>query len=286
LPTFLTRNRWLSFYYFYKKSRNTNRFLPLPHYLRYASKTFNMAVPQIVPDKVPKHIAIIMDGNGRWAKQKGMPRVLGHRSGVKSVREVTEAAAQVGVEYLTLYAFSTENWNRPPAEVMALMSLLVETIKGEIRDLNKNGVRLLAIGDIEALPAGTYKALIDGIEKTKNNTRISLVLALNYSAKWEILHATRMLATQAAAGTLNPADIDEAAFESVLSTKGIPDPELLIRTSGETRISNFLLWQIAYAELYFTPVFWPDFGKEELLEAISDYQNRERRFGKTSEQLG
>ena len=245
-----------------------------------------MAVPQIVPDKVPKHIAIIMDGNGRWAKQKGMPRVLGHRSGVKSVREVTEAAAQVGVEYLTLYAFSTENWNRPPAEVMALMSLLVETIKGEIRDLNKNGVRLLAIGDIEALPAGTYKALMDGIEKTKNNTRISLVLALNYSAKWEILHATRMLATQAAAGTLNPADIDEAAFENVLSTKGIPDPELLIRTSGETRISNFLLWQIAYAELYFTPVFWPDFGKEELLEAISDYQNRERRFGKTSEQLG
>jgi undecaprenyl diphosphate synthase len=245
-----------------------------------------MAVPQIIPDKVPKHIAIIMDGNGRWAKQKGMPRVLGHRSGVKSVREVTEAAAQVGVEYLTLYAFSTENWNRPPAEVTALMSLLVETIKGEIRDLNKNGVRLLAIGDIEALPAGTYKALMDGIEKTKNNTRISLVLALNYSAKWEILHATRMLATQAAAGTLNPADIDEAAFENVLSTKGIPDPELLIRTSGETRISNFLLWQIAYAELYFTPVFWPDFGKEELLEAISDYQNRERRFGKTSEQLG
>ncbi len=240
---------------------------------------------QIIPDKVPRHIAIIMDGNGRWAKQKGMPRVLGHRSGVKSVREVTEAAAQVGVEYLTLYAFSTENWNRPPAEVTALMSLLVETIKGEIRDLNKNGVRLLAIGDIEALPASTYKALMDGIEKTKNNTRINLVLALNYSAKWEILHATKLLAEQAAAGTLNPADINEELFENALSTRGIPDPELLIRTSGETRISNFLLWQIAYAELYFTPVFWPDFGKEELLAAIASYQNRERRFGKISEQL-
>ena len=240
---------------------------------------------QIISDKVPRHIAIIMDGNGRWAKQKGMPRLLGHRSGVKSVREVTEAAAQVGVEYLTLYAFSTENWNRPPAEVTALMSLLVETIKGEIRDLNKNGVRLLAIGDIEALPAPTYKALMDGIEKTKNNTRINLVLALNYSAKWEILHATKMLAEQAAAGTLNPNDINESVFENALSTRGIPDPELLIRTSGETRISNFLLWQIAYAELYFTPVFWPDFGKDELLEAIASYQNRERRFGKTSEQL-
>ncbi len=240
---------------------------------------------QIIPDKVPRHIAIIMDGNGRWAKQKGMPRVLGHRSGVKSVREVTEAAAQVGVEYLTLYAFSTENWNRPPAEVTALMSLLVETIKGEIRDLNKNGVRLMAIGNIEALPAPTYKALMDGIEKTKNNTRINLVLALNYSAKWEILHAAKLMAEQVAAGTLHPNDINEEAFENALSTRGIPDPELLIRTSGETRISNFLLWQIAYAELYFTPVFWPDFGKEELLEAIASYQNRERRFGKTSEQL-
>jgi undecaprenyl diphosphate synthase len=240
---------------------------------------------QIIPDKVPRHIAIIMDGNGRWAKQKGMPRVLGHRSGVKSVREVTEAAAQVGVEYLTLYAFSTENWNRPPAEVTALMSLLVETIKGEIRDLNKNGVRLQAIGNIEALPAPTYKALMDGIEKTKDNTRITLVLALNYSAKWEILHAAKIMAERAAAGTLAPADIDEEVFESALSTHGIPDPELLIRTSGETRISNFLLWQIAYAELYFTPVFWPDFGKEELLAAIANYQDRERRFGKTSEQL-
>ncbi|MFN0173948.1 MAG: isoprenyl transferase [Saprospiraceae bacterium] len=240
---------------------------------------------QINPDNVPQHIAIIMDGNGRWAKQKGMPRVLGHRSGVKSVREVTEAAAQIGVKYLTLYAFSTENWNRPPAEVMALMSLLVETIKGEIRDLNKNGVRLMAIGDIDALPKSTLKTLRDGIEKTKNNTRVTLVLALNYSAKWEILHATRLLAEQVKMGNLQPSDITEAMFERELSTHGIPDPELLIRTSGEARLSNFLLWQVAYAELYFTPVFWPDFGKDELFKSILNYQNRERRFGLISEQL-
>ena len=240
---------------------------------------------QITPHNVPRHIAIIMDGNGRWAKQKGMPRVVGHHSGVKSVREVTEAAAEIGVGYLTLYAFSTENWNRPPAEVTALMTLLVETIKGEIRDLNKNGVRLMAIGDLEALPAASYKTLLQGMEATKNNTRITLVLALNYSAKWEILRATRLLAEQAQQGLLRPADITENVFENALSTSGIPDPELLIRTSGETRISNFLLWQIAYAELYFTPVFWPDFGKKELFEAILSYQRRERRFGMTSDQL-
>ncbi len=241
---------------------------------------------QIIPGNIPKHIAIIMDGNGRWAKQKGMPRVLGHHSGVKSVREVTEAAAEIGVGYLTLYAFSTENWNRPPAEVTALMTLLVETIKGEIRDLNKNGVRLTAIGDLEALPSASYRTLMQGIEATKNNTRITLVLALNYSAKWEILRATRLLAEQAQKGLLRPEDITENVFENALSTQGIPDPELLIRTSGETRISNFLLWQIAYAELYFTPVFWPDFGKKELFEAILSYQRRERRFGMTSEQIG
>ncbi len=240
---------------------------------------------QIIPGTIPKHIAIIMDGNGRWAKQKGMPRVVGHHSGVKSVREVTEAAAEIGVGYLTLYAFSTENWNRPPAEVTALMTLLVETIKGEIRDLNKNGVRLLAIGDLEALPAASYRTLIHGMEATKNNTRITLVLALNYSAKWEILRATRLLAEKAQKGLLRPEDITENVFENALSTQGIPDPELLIRTSGETRISNFLLWQIAYAELYFTPVFWPDFGKKELFEAILSYQRRERRFGMTSEQI-
>lgn len=240
---------------------------------------------QIILENVPKHIAIIMDGNGRWAKQKGIPRLLGHRSGVKSVREVTEAAAEIGVQYLTLYAFSTENWNRPPAEVTALMTLLVETIKGEIRDLNKNKVRLQAIGDIEALPAPTYKTLMEGIEQTKNNDRITLVLALNYSAKWEILRATRIIAEQAQKGLLKAEDIKESTFEAALSTNGIPDPELLIRTSGETRISNFLLWQIAYTELYFTPVFWPDFGRKELFEAILSYQRRERRFGMTSEQI-
>jgi undecaprenyl diphosphate synthase len=240
---------------------------------------------QIILENVPKHIAIIMDGNGRWAKQKGIPRLLGHRSGVKSVREVTEAAAEIGVKYLTLYAFSTENWNRPPAEVTALMTLLVETIKGEIRDLNKNKVRLQAIGDIEALPAPTYKTLMEGIEQTKNNDRITLVLALNYSAKWEILRATRIIAEQAQKGLLKAEDIKESTFEAALSTNGIPDPELLIRTSGETRISNFLLWQIAYTELYFTPVFWPDFGRKELFEAILSYQRRERRFGMTSEQI-
>jgi undecaprenyl diphosphate synthase len=240
---------------------------------------------QIILENVPKHIAIIMDGNGRWAKQKGIPRLLGHRSGVKSVREVTEAAAEIGVQYLTLYAFSTENWNRPPAEVTALMTLLVETIKGEIRDLNKNKVRLQAIGDIEALPAPTYKTLMEGIEQTKNNDRITLVLALNYSAKWEILRATRIIAEQTQKGLLKAEDIKESTFEAALSTNGIPDPELLIRTSGETRISNFLLWQIAYTELYFTPVFWPDFGRKELFEAILSYQRRERRFGMTSEQI-
>lgn len=240
---------------------------------------------QIALENVPKHIAIIMDGNGRWAKQKGMPRVLGHRSGVKSVREVTEAAAQIGVQYLTLYAFSTENWNRPPAEVTALMTLLVETIKGEIRDLNKNGVRLAAIGDLTSLPPATYKTLLQGIEETKNNTRITLVLALNYSSKWEITRATRLIAEQVQAGILKPEDISESTIETMLATRGIPDPDLLVRTSGEARLSNFLLWQLAYAELYFTPVFWPDFGKNELYEAILSYQKRERRYGQTSEQV-
>ena len=241
---------------------------------------------KIVPEKVPQHIAIIMDGNGRWAKKRGMPRVLGHHSGVKSVREVTEAAAEVGVKYLTLYAFSTENWNRPPAEVTALMSLLVETIKGEIRDLNKNGVRLTAIGALDALPASTYKTLMEGIESTQNNTRITLVLALNYSSRWEMVRAAQNLAKQVQAGTLDPDAIDETLFESTLTTHGLPDPDLMIRTSGEARLSNFLLYQSAYSELYFTHVFWPDFGKKELYEAILDYQSRERRFGKISEQLG
>lgn len=240
---------------------------------------------QIILDKLPKHIAIIMDGNGRWAKKHGKPRVFGHRNGVKAVRETTEAAAELGVENITLYAFSTENWNRPQLEVNALMTLLVETIRNEVSTLNKNNIRLKAIGDLEKLPPKSYKALMEGIERTKNNSRMTLVLALNYSAKWEIIRAVKAIAKKIENKQISPADIDEKTFENELSTSGIPDPELLIRTSGENRISNFLLWQIAYAELYFTPILWPDFRKEHLYEAIIDFQNRERRFGKTSEQL-
>ena len=240
---------------------------------------------QIHIGKLPKHVAIIMDGNGRWAKQKGMPRVFGHRNGVKAVREATEAAAELGVKYLTLYAFSTENWNRPMREVNALMGLLVDTIKKEVKTLNENSIRLQAIGDISKLPAKSYKALQQAIEDTKENDRMTLVLALNYSAKWEIVQAAQRLAVAAKAGDLDPAAIDEATFSNALATRGMPEPELLIRTSGENRISNFLLWQIAYAELYFTKTLWPDFRKKHLYEAILNFQNRERRFGKTSEQV-
>ncbi len=240
---------------------------------------------QINIEKLPRHIAIIMDGNGRWAKQHGKPRVFGHRNGVTAVRETTEAAAELGVEYLTLYAFSTENWNRPKLEVSALMRLLVETLHKEIDTLNKNDIRLQAIGDISKLPPSTYRALLEGIENTKDNKRMTLVLALNYSAKWEIMEASRRLVRQVQAGELKPEDIDEEAFAGALNTSGMPDPELLIRTSGENRLSNFLLWQIAYAELYFTPIFWPDFRKEHLYKAIIDFQKRERRFGKISEQV-
>lgn len=240
---------------------------------------------QINLEKLPRHIAIIMDGNGRWAKEHGRARIFGHRNGVKAVRETTEAAAEIGVEYLTLYAFSTENWNRPAFEVNALMTLLVDTLGKEINTLNKNNIRLKAIGDLDRLPSKTHKALLNGIEKTKDNKRMTLVLALNYSGKWEIVEAARKLAEQVKAGTLNPEDIEEKDFVNVLNTAGIPDPELLVRTSGETRLSNFLLWQLAYAEFYFTPTFWPDFRKPDLYKAIIDYQNRERRFGKTSEQI-
>jgi undecaprenyl diphosphate synthase len=236
-------------------------------------------------EKLPKHIAIIMDGNGRWAKKHGQPRVFGHRSGVKSVRESTEAAAELGVKYVTLYAFSTENWGRPKAEVNALMTLLVQTIRKEVATMNKNKIRLQAIGNLKALPSKSYKTLMEGIESTKHNTRMTLVLALNYSAKWEIMEAAKSLAKDAVSGKISPDDIDEATFDDALSTKGIPHPELMIRTSGEHRISNFLLWQIAYAELAFLPIYWPDFRKEHLYQAIIDYQNRERRFGKTSEQI-
>ena len=240
---------------------------------------------QIILEKLPRHIAVIMDGNGRWAKQHGKPRVFGHRNGVKAVRETTEAAAELGIEYLTLYAFSTENWKRPKLEVNALMTLLVDTIEREVETLNKNDIRLQAIGDVTKLPGKSYKALLSGMENTKNNTRMTLVLALNYSARWEIVRAAQKLAAQAQAGLLDPESIDEEIFAQALSTHDIPDPELLIRTSGEARISNYLLWQIAYSELYFTPTLWPDFRKEHLYAAIVDYQHRERRFGKISEQL-
>ena len=240
---------------------------------------------KIILDKLPKHIAVIMDGNGRWAKKHGKPRVFGHRNGVKAVREATEAAAELGVKNMTLYAFSTENWNRPQMEVNALMALLVETIRGEIKTLNKNNIRLKAIGDLEKLPTKSHKALLEGIESTKHNSRMTLILALNYSAKWEIMAAVKSIANKIDNKQISPSDIDEKTFENELTTSGIPDPELLIRTSGENRISNFLLWQIAYAELYFTPILWPEFRKEHLYEAIIDFQNRERRFGKTSEQL-
>ncbi len=240
---------------------------------------------QIKLDKLPQHIAVIMDGNGRWAKQQGKPRVFGHRNGVESVRQVTEACAELGVPYLTLYAFSTENWGRPRTEVDALMSLLVETIKQEIETLNKNNIRLQAIGDLKALPPSTCEALQFGIDNTANNDRMTLVLALNYSARWEITQAARTLARQVHSGALEPEAIDEQVFAGALTTAGMPDPELLIRTSGELRISNFLLWQLAYTELYFTKVFWPEFRKKHLYEAILDFQRRERRFGKISEQI-
>ncbi|KAA3636091.1 MAG: isoprenyl transferase [Bacteroidetes bacterium] len=240
---------------------------------------------QIDIERLPQHIAIIMDGNGRWAKEHNMPRVFGHKNGVKAVREATEAAAEIGIKYLTLYAFSTENWKRPKYEVGALMKLLVDTLDNEVKTLNKNNIRLQAIGDLERLPGRTLKALKEGIESTKNNDRMTLVLALNYSAKWEIVEATRKIAQKVKSGSMNPEDIDQHIFSKSLSTSGIPDPELLIRTSGENRLSNFLLWQMAYAELCFMSVYWPDFDKNKLFEAILDYQSRERRFGKTSEQL-
>jgi undecaprenyl diphosphate synthase len=240
---------------------------------------------QINTERLPRHIAVIMDGNGRWAKEKGKPRVFGHHNGVKSVREVTEAAAELGVEYLTLYAFSTENWGRPKFEVNALMTLLVNTIRTEIKTLMDNDVKLNAIGQLADLPSQCYKELLEAIEKTKDNKRMTLTLALNYSAKWEIIEAVKHIATEVQNGDLKIQNIENATFDAALSTAGIPDPELMIRTSGETRISNFLLWQLAYAELYFTPVFWPDFDKQEFYKAILNFQNRERRFGKTSEQV-
>lgn len=235
--------------------------------------------------KLPRHIAIIMDGNGRWAKKQGAMRIFGHRSAIKAVRDTTEICAELGIGYLTLYAFSTENWNRPKAEVDALMNLLVKTILGEVKTLMKNNIRLLTIGNTEDLPAKARKSLAQAIELTANNTGMSLVLALSYSGRWDITEATKRLAEKIQRNEIKPDDITPELLAQHLSTSQIPDPELLIRTSGEMRISNFLLWQLAYSELYITNILWPDFRRENVIEALIDYQKRERRFGMISEQL-
>ncbi len=236
-------------------------------------------------EKIPNHIAIIMDGNGRWAKERGKDRLFGHQHGVLSVREVVEGCVEVGVKNLTLYAFSTENWNRPENEVNGLMELLVTTIRKEAETLSKNGVRLYVIGDLESLPLACRHELDEAMALTAANTNLNLILALSYSSKWEIIEATKKIANQVKNGQLSADNINDDIMKANLATAGFPDPELMIRTSGEHRISNFLLYQLAYAELYFTHTHWPDFRKENLYEAILNYQNRERRFGKISEQL-
>lgn len=235
--------------------------------------------------RLPKHIAIIMDGNGRWAKEQGKMRIFGHQKGVDAVREVTEAAAEIGIEYLTLYTFSTENWNRSSWEVDALMQLLSTTIRSELKTLTDNNIRLNAIGDLHRLPKYNYDALMDVMHSTSGNDRMTLTLCLSYSGRWDIVNAMRKIAADVRSGIVAPEQIDESRIAKTLSTSDMPDPELLIRTSGELRISNFLLWELAYSELYFTSKYWPDFGKEDLYEAIVNYQSRERRFGKTSEQI-
>lgn len=239
---------------------------------------------QIESANVPQHVAIIMDGNGRWAKKQGNIRLVGHKFGVGSVRTVTEAAAAIGIRYLTLFVFSTENWNRPAAEVQGLMSLLSSTIDGELADLMKNNVRLQVVGDWN-LPNALADKLRKSVEQTKNNTGLTLVLALSYSGRWDMTQAAKAIAHEVAVGKLEPDQIDDSVFQNHLATAETPDPELVIRTSGEFRISNFLLWQAAYSEFYFTSTLWPDFNAEELYKAIVDYQHRERRFGKTSEQV-
>ena len=240
---------------------------------------------KIILSKLPLHVAIIMDGNGRWAQRLGELRVFGHQNGVRAVREITESAAELGIKYLTLYAFSTENWNRPQEEVNALMELLVHTIHAEKETLNKNNIRLLAIGDLKSLPQKCYNELMEAIKDTSHNTQMSLVLALSYSARWEITEAVKKINEDTLNGKIKNENIDESVISSYLSTAGIPDPELLIRTSGETRISNFLLWQMAYTEFHFTEKLWPEYTKEDFYKAIVDFQNRERRFGLISDQI-
>ena len=239
----------------------------------------------IIKERLPKHIAIIMDGNGRWAKQQGNARIFGHRNAIKAVRDVCEGCAELGVGYLTLYAFSTENWNRPKMEVTALMDLLVSTINSETETLIKNNIRLNAIGRLTDLPEKVLTNLKEAIDKTKNNTGLTLTLALSYSSKMEMVDAFRKIAADVKNGNLDADSIDDKIISQSLYTGDMPDPDLLIRTSGELRISNFMLWQLAYSESYFTTTYWPDFDKEELYKAIVDYQQRERRFGMTSEQL-
>jgi len=245
----------------------------------------NSLKDQINREKLPRHIAIIMDGNGRWAKRKGNERIFGHKNGVKAVRETVEAAAELGVEYLTLYAFSTENCNRPRTEIDALMSLLVTSLNKEVDNLMENNIRLEAIGDIDSLPSKVKSNLGRAKRRTASNKGLTLVLALSYSARWEILDAVKSIVRKVESGEMTAKEISYDHFQEQLQTCDIPDPELLIRTSGEYRISNFLLWQIAYAELYFTNTLWPDFTKEDLYSAICNFQNRERRFGKISEQV-
>ncbi len=243
-----------------------------------------MAIPTEINLKhLPQHIAIIMDGNGRWAKEQGKLRVFGHQNGVKAVKDTVEGAVELGLKYLTLYAFSTENWNRPQQEVNALMEILVKTITKETATLMKNQIRLNAIGDLTSLPAACYQELMEAMEKTSENTRCTLTLALSYSSRWELTEALKTVAKKVQAGELAPEDIDEQLLSNHLTTIGLPDPELMIRTSGELRLSNFMMWQLAYTELYFTPKLWPDFRRSDLHEAILDFQKRERRFGKISE---
>jgi undecaprenyl diphosphate synthase len=242
-------------------------------------------IENIIPEKIPKHIAIIMDGNGRWANEKGQDRLFGHVSGVESVRETVKTGIELGVSYLTLYAFSTENWKRPKEEVDGIMDLLITSIANEIEEFNKNGVRLLTIGEINDLPKQCAKSLNNAIELTKENSKLTLILALNYSSKWEINQALKKIAFAVKKDDIAISEITEELIHQYLFTNSIPDPELLIRTGGEYRISNFLLWQIAYSELYFTDIQWPDFRRENLVLAIIEYQNRERRFGMLSSQI-
>lgn len=241
--------------------------------------------PELKKENLPKHIAVIMDGNGRWANKRDMPRVSGHHHGVEAVREIVEGCAELGISYLTLYAFSIENWSRPPEEVDALMSLLVETIHQEINTLQKNNIKLHTIGETGSLPPLTAQALLEAIDATSRNTGLLLTLALNYSGRWEILNACKKVAQRIYDGEIRPDQVDENLFQQYLSTAGLPDPDLLIRTSGENRLSNFLLWQLAYAEFIFLPIFWPDFRKSNLHDCLREYQQRERRFGLTGEQL-